>query len=86
VVDVDNAPKRIFHAFVSVFNNCKDVPGLIFGVALALLLPFGYIETPETLKSIVFVPKFTRVINVPIGNATDAFVGIVMVCAPVLAE
>jgi hypothetical protein len=40
VVDVDNAPRSIFHAFVAVFSNCKDVPGLIFGVALALVLPF----------------------------------------------
>jgi hypothetical protein len=86
VVDVDNAPRSIFHASVSVFSNCKDVPGLIFGAALALLLPFGYIETPDTPRRIVVVPKLTTVINVPSGNATDAFVGIVIVCAPVLAE
>jgi hypothetical protein len=40
VVDVDRAPKVMFHAFVAVFSNCKDVPELIFGAALALVLPF----------------------------------------------
>lgn len=86
VVDVANVPKSIFHEFVSVFNNCKEVPRPTFDVVIALLLPFGYTEILEIPKVIELVPKLTSVTNVPIGNATDAFVGIVMVCAPVLAE
>jgi hypothetical protein len=47
---------------------------------------FVKIETPDALKAIGLVPLFTIVITVPIGKATEAFVGIVIVCAPVFAE
>jgi hypothetical protein len=43
-------------------------------------------DTPDTDKTILVVPSFTIVIKVPRSKATEAFVGIVIVCAPVLAE
>jgi hypothetical protein len=79
-------PNVAFQLLVPVFNSWTDWLGAIAGTESALLLPFGFIVTPDTDNTILFVPSFTIVITVPIGNATDAFVGIVMVCAPVLAE
>jgi hypothetical protein len=79
-------PNVAFQAFVPVFISCTAWPVAIAGVDNALVLPFAFMVTPAADRTILFVPSFTMVITVPIGNATDAFVGIVIVCAPVLAE
>jgi hypothetical protein len=76
----------MFHEFVAVFISCIDVPEPTRALDKAVRLPVGKIETPDALNVMAFVPMFTMVINAPIGNATDAFVGIVIVCAPVLLE
>jgi hypothetical protein len=76
----------LIQEFVPVFSNCTEAFTGTTGTDKADAELFAKIETPDALKSIVVVPLFTIVINVPIGNATDAFVGIVIVCAPVLPE
>jgi hypothetical protein len=84
--DADTTPKVLVQEFVAVFSSCTEAPGIIAGFDTKVRLPLAYTETPDTPRRIVVVPKFTIVIVVPIGKATDAFVGIVIVCAPVLAE
>jgi hypothetical protein len=79
-------PKVAFQAFVSVFTSCTATLGDTAGADNALAPPFVFIVTPDADKTILLVPSFTIVITEPIGKATDALVGIVMVCAPVLAE
>jgi hypothetical protein len=79
-------PKVAFQAFVPVFTSCTATPGSTTGANNALVPPFVFIVTPDTDKTILVVPSFTIVIIEPIGKATDALVGIVIVCAPVLAE
>jgi hypothetical protein len=71
---------------VLVFKSWKETPGAIKGYGTAVVLPFKYIEMPVAPIKMLVVPKFTIVISVPIGKATAAFVGIVIVCAPLLAE
>jgi hypothetical protein len=80
------APKVILQESVSVFINCTETPGKTLAMVTALTPPFSKTEIPEMPRIIAVVPLFTIVTSVPIGNATDAFVGSVMVCAPVLAE
>jgi hypothetical protein len=58
----------------------------MIGLETALVPPLASTATPDADKRIAVVPSFTIVIKVPRGNATDAFVGIVIVCGPVLAE
>jgi hypothetical protein len=53
------------------------------GFAAALVLPLFKRDTPEAEVSIAELPIFTMVITEPMGNATDAFVGIVKVVEPV---
>jgi hypothetical protein len=72
-------PKIAFHVFVAVFINCTDVPDGICADDKAVMLPAGIIETPEMDKPIFVVPIFTMVTDAPIGKATDALVGIVIV-------
>jgi hypothetical protein len=79
-------PNVLTQEFVSVFSSCTEAFAGTTGIDKADAELFAKIETPDALKSIGLVPLFTIVITVPIGNATDAFVGIVIVCAPVLAE
>jgi hypothetical protein len=71
---------------VPVLSSCTELFGCKLGYGKADAEPLGITETPEALKIICVVPLFTIVIKVPMGNATDAFVGMVIVCAPVLAE
>jgi hypothetical protein len=80
-------PNVAFQVFVSVFNNCNETPTFkTDGLDMAVVLPLFRRETPEAERSIAEEPIFTMVMTEPIGNATDAFVGIVMVCPLVLAE
>jgi hypothetical protein len=79
-------PNVAFQVFVAIFNNCTAVPVGTIGAVSAAAPPLASMDTPDTDKTILVVPSFTIVIKVPRGKATDAFVGIVMVCAPVLAE
>jgi hypothetical protein len=85
-VDDTTVPNVILHEFVSVFNNCTETPGKTLGTVAALVLPFSKTEIPEMPRTIAVVPLFAIVISVPIGNATEEFNGIVIVCAPVFAE
>jgi hypothetical protein len=71
---------------VPVLISCTELFGITVEGLAIVPMPFWLIVTPDVDRLIAVVPMFTIVINVPIGNATDALVGIVMVCAPVLAE
>jgi hypothetical protein len=71
---------------VPVLISCKELFGVIVEGLAIVPTPFWLIVTPVVDRPIDVVPIFTIVITVPIGKATDAFVGTVMVCAPVLAE
>jgi hypothetical protein len=79
-------PNVLIQESVAIFSNCTEAFIGTTGTDKADAALLAKIETPDALKSIGLVPLFTIVINVPIGNATDALVGIVTVCAPVLAE
>jgi hypothetical protein len=85
-VGATKVPNVAFQEFVPVFKICTELAGGTSGLLNALAFPLLKTETPATLSKILLVPIFTIVINVPSGNATDALVGIVIVCAPVLAE
>jgi hypothetical protein len=76
-----------FQVLVLVFSNCNETPAFKTDVfPIDVVLPLFRRETPEAERKIAEEPILTRVITDPIGNATDAFVGMVMVCAPVFAE
>jgi hypothetical protein len=79
-------PNMLSQVLVPVLSNCTALFGCTAGYVVAEAEPFEITVTPVALKTIWVVPRLTIVISVPIGNATDAFVGIVIVCAPVLAE
>jgi hypothetical protein len=72
-------PNVAFQASVPVFISCTAWPVAIAGAANALVLPFAFMDTPEADRTILLVPSFTIVITDPIGKATDAFVGTVIV-------
>jgi hypothetical protein len=72
-------PKVAFQASVPIFISCTAAPESMTGEDKALVLPFVSTVTPDTDKIILVVPSFTIVITDPIGKATDAFVGIVIV-------
>jgi hypothetical protein len=72
-------PNVAFQEFVPVFKICTELAGGTNGAEKALAFPLLKTETPATLSKILLVPIFTIVITVPSGNATDAFVGIVIV-------
>jgi hypothetical protein len=79
-------PNVAFHEFVAVLSNCTETPTFISGYVRAVKLPLLNTDTPETPRRIAPDPTLIIVINVPIGKATEAFVGIVIACVPVLAE
>jgi hypothetical protein len=85
-VGATKAPNVASQEFVPVFKICTEVAGGTNGLVKAVAFPLLKTETPATLSNMLLVPLLTIVINVPIGNATEAFVGIVIVCAAVLAE
>jgi hypothetical protein len=76
----------MFHASVAVFTICIGTPEAIRGLDTEVRLPMGKIETPVLLNVMVLEPMLKNVIIVPIGKATDALVGIVIVCGALLVE